>query len=466
MKRIMAVLLLGIISLTCLTGFAQAEQKGSLFTYKASASVFTMMINGQEVGTVKSAAKGLAVYDKVVERLLNIHSNKVFVDCDVVFKEAKYNTKPVSSANELAHAIEQVIVVKTNAYAVLVDGEKVCYVEDTGIVQEVLDELKNTQVQKIQQDEKGELQETHIKENITYQPETVTVSQMVDKQALMAIFTQGTEEVQEYEAKAGDTLWSIARAHKIPFSVLKEANADRNIDMIHPGDKIRLTVEKQLVTVVATEKQTEIKDIPYETEVRQDNSLERGRTKVLKEGKKGKKEVTYLITTENGKVTSREVLEEKVLEEPVKRVEVKGTKVPPQPSRSKPGQSSGAVIGSGKGSDVVAYAMKFLGVRYVYGANGPNAFDCSGFTCYVYRKFGINLPRTAVSQRSVGVAVSKNNLAPGDILCFGNPGHVGIYIEKGQFIHASSGSRMRVVIDNLSSKHYQKRYVCARRVLK
>lgn len=170
MKRIMAVLLLGIISLTCLTGFAQAEQKGSLFTYKASASVFTMMINGQEVGTVKSAAKGLAVYDKVVERLLNIHSNKVFVDCDVVFKEAKYNTKPVSSANELAHAIEQVIVVKTNAYAVLVDGEKVCYVEDTGIVQEVLDELKNTQVQKIQQDEKGELQETHIKENITYQP--------------------------------------------------------------------------------------------------------------------------------------------------------------------------------------------------------------------------------------------------------------------------------------------------------
>ena len=212
----------------------------------------------------------------------------------------------------------------------LVDGEKVCYVEDTGIVQEVLDELKNTQVQKIQQDEKGELQETHIKENITYQPETVTVSQMVDKQALMAIFTQGTEEVQEYEAKAGDTLWSIARAHKIPFSVLKEANADRNIDTIHPGDKIRLTVEKQLVTVVATEKQTEIKDIPYETEVRQDNSLERGRTKVLKEGKKGKKEVTYLITTENGKVTSREVLEEKVLEEPVKRVEVKGTKVPPQ----------------------------------------------------------------------------------------------------------------------------------------
>ena len=129
-ERVLAVLLLGIISLTCLTGFAQAEQKGSLFTYKASASVFTMMINGQEVGTVKSAAKGLAVYDKVVEKLLNSYPDEVFIDCDVVFKEFIFSTRPVSSESELAHAIEQVIVVKTcvcGAY----DGEKVCYVEDT-----------------------------------------------------------------------------------------------------------------------------------------------------------------------------------------------------------------------------------------------------------------------------------------------------------------------------------------------
>ncbi|NLO83000.1 MAG: C40 family peptidase, partial [Clostridiales bacterium] len=122
--------------------------------------------------------------------------------------------------------------------------------------------------------------------------------------------------------------------------------------------------------------------------------------------------------------------------------------------------------GSGKGSDVVAYAMKFLGVRYVYGANGPNAFDCSGFTCYVYRKFGVNLPRTSTAQRSVGVAVSKSNLVAGDLVLFTNPSHVGIYIGNGKFIHASSGSRMRVVIDNLNSSHYKRRYIGARRVLK
>ncbi|NLO83696.1 MAG: endopeptidase Spr, partial [Clostridiales bacterium] len=119
--------------------------------------------------------------------------------------------------------------------------------------------------------------------------------------------------------------------------------------------------------------------------------------------------------------------------------------------------------GSGKGSDVVAYAMKFLGVRYVYGANGPNAFDCSGFTCYVYRHFGINLPRTSYQQRSVGVAVSRSNLAPGDLVLF--PGHVGIYIGNNKFIHASSGSR-KVIITSLDSSYYRKRFIGGRRVLR
>ena len=189
--------------------------------------------------------------------------------------------------------------------------KKVCYVKDTEIVQQALDELKDAQTQKIQDKENSELQETHIKEDITYQTEAVAVSQLVDKQKLMTILTQGTEEVQEYEVKEGDTLWSIAKAFKIPFSVLEEANADRDTDDLHPGDKVKLTVEKQLVTVVATEKQKETKEIPFETEVREDNTLLRGKTKVLNEGKKGKKEITYLVTTENGKEIAREVVEEK-----------------------------------------------------------------------------------------------------------------------------------------------------------
>ena len=116
-------------------------------------------------------------------------------------------------------------------------------------------------------------------------------------------------------------------------------------------------------------------------------------------------------------------------------------------------------------SQVASYAYNFLGRPYVYGANGPNAFDCSGFTSYVYRHFGVSLPRTARSQFSAGSAVSRDNLAPGDLVFFntvGYLGHVGLYIGGGDFIHAASSGRVK--ISSLSEGYYRTRYAGARRV--
>lgn len=117
-------------------------------------------------------------------------------------------------------------------------------------------------------------------------------------------------------------------------------------------------------------------------------------------------------------------------------------------------------------SSVVSYAYQFLGRPYVYGASGPRAFDCSGFTAYVYSAFGVYLPHFTVSQSQLGRAVSRGNLSPGDLVFFNTAGyisHVGIYIGGGQFIHASSGSG-RITISSLSDSYYAARYVCARRV--
>lgn len=116
-------------------------------------------------------------------------------------------------------------------------------------------------------------------------------------------------------------------------------------------------------------------------------------------------------------------------------------------------------------SQVASYAYNFLGRPYVYGANGPDAFDCSGFTSYVYRHFGVSLPRTARSQFSAGSAVSRDNLAPGDLVFFntvGYLGHVGLYIGGGDFIHAASSGRVK--ISSLSEGYYRTRYAGARRV--
>ncbi|MBO5478349.1 MAG: C40 family peptidase [Clostridia bacterium] len=124
---------------------------------------------------------------------------------------------------------------------------------------------------------------------------------------------------------------------------------------------------------------------------------------------------------------------------------------------------------SSKGSQIVALAKKYLGCKYVYGGATPSGFDCSGFTMYLYKQFGVSLPHSATAQSSKGTKVAKSNLQPGDIVFFTNfrtnkgIGHCGIYIGNNQFIHAST-EKTGVITSSLSSGSYQKRYVTAVRI--
>lgn len=94
---------------------------------------------------------------------------------------------------------------------------------------------------------------------------------------------------------------------------------------------------------------------------------------------------------------------------------------------------------------VVALARQQIGRRYVFGGTSPTrGFDCSGFTQYLARTFGVNLPRTAAQQARVGQEIPRDRslLRPGDILTFGRGNrvtHVGVYVGEGRYVHASSG---------------------------
>lgn len=121
------------------------------------------------------------------------------------------------------------------------------------------------------------------------------------------------------------------------------------------------------------------------------------------------------------------------------------------------------------GNQIAEDAYKYLGCRYVYGTEGPNTFDCSGFTSFLYKKYGYTLPRASYSQASVGRYIEKEKLKAGDLLFFSNSstnniGHVGIYVGGGEFIHASTSNR-GVVKDSLSSDYYVRHYKTARRIV-
>jgi len=123
-----------------------------------------------------------------------------------------------------------------------------------------------------------------------------------------------------------------------------------------------------------------------------------------------------------------------------------------------------------KSSKITSLAKKKLGRRYVWGATGQkNTFDCSGFTTYVYKKNGIQLPRRAIAQSKYGKFIPRNKLQKGDLIFFdtskhrkGYVNHVGIYLGNGKFIHASSAKK-KVVITSLNKRFYSQRYKGARR---
>lgn len=98
------------------------------------------------------------------------------------------------------------------------------------------------------------------------------------------------------------------------------------------------------------------------------------------------------------------------------------------------------------GNAIVDYAYQFLGSPYVWGSVGPDSFDCSGFTSYVYRHAAsMEITRTTYSQINVGVPVSYDEMQPGDLVFTYNNEHVGIYVGNGQYINATyPGSTVRV----------------------
>lgn len=124
-------------------------------------------------------------------------------------------------------------------------------------------------------------------------------------------------------------------------------------------------------------------------------------------------------------------------------------------------------------TDLISAAKQHIGARYRSGSSGPSAFDCSGFTAYVFKHLGISLKRSSKEQHKQGSAIDNSkDLQPGDLVFFGRRGrnvnHVGIVVDVEsdgtfQFIHASTSRGVR--IDDSSDDYWSLRFIGARRII-
>ncbi|MBO9606878.1 MAG: C40 family peptidase [Paenibacillaceae bacterium] len=133
--------------------------------------------------------------------------------------------------------------------------------------------------------------------------------------------------------------------------------------------------------------------------------------------------------------------------------------------------STHTVEAASRADSVLSTAAKYLGTPYKFGAASGQTrnFDCSSFTQYVFKKYGVSLPRTSKAQSGKGTFVSRSNLKKGDLVFFSTPSskgkiaHVGIYAGNGKFIHTYG--KPGVMYSSLSSSWWSSHYITARRVL-
>jgi len=237
-------------------------------------------------------------------------------------------------------------------------------------------------------------------------------------------------------------------------TILKQLSRNKQVTVIEKVNNTWSKVEVDGITgyissTYLSEKKTEVTSRGSEKS-REEKKEENNKEETKEE--ESKKEETK--KTEN-KTSETNKKEENKTSETVKKEESKTEEI----------KTSSKVTGN----DIVKYARKYLGYKYVLGAASPkNGFDCSGLTSYVYSKNGYTLNRTSSAQASNGKKVSKSNLKVGDLVFFSQGskkiGHVGIYIGGNEFIHAANPKK-GVVITSLSNSYYSKNYVTARRII-
>lgn len=133
-------------------------------------------------------------------------------------------------------------------------------------------------------------------------------------------------------------------------------------------------------------------------------------------------------------------------------------------------------VETAKRDSIVAFAKQYLGTKYCYAGSDPQkGFDCSGFVYFVFGNFGIEVPRSSSGFKNLGTPLQPKDFRVGDVLVFygyrdsDSVGHLGIISEANgmdsKFIHASSGSEMAVIISDLNSEMYTRRFIKAISVL-
>ena len=290
-----------------------------------------------------------------------------------------------------------------------------------------------------------------------------------------------TASIPSHQVKKGESLYQIARRHKLKVSDLQAWN-QISTTTLKPGQNLLLSAPPP-PEAVAVQPATDSDSSPatlthtvtkgetlYQIarnsgvsidELRRINQLQNNRLRIGQQ----------LLLGQAPPVTEAAAVPPAIPEENIAAVNVPAPsdsaedKADPAPAEEEPALLAAAEADPTRLAQAIS---KLRDLPYRFGGNGRTGIDCSGFVQRVFREFAINLPRSAREQYLLGTPVKKTHLRQGDLVFFRTyakyPSHVGIYLGDNKMVHASTRSR-KVVIADITQAYYKKRYIGAKRLV-
>ncbi|MER1958661.1 MAG: M23 family metallopeptidase [Solibacillus sp.] len=337
--KIAAVLALLVSTVTFNLGFANETNKEEF------AKIYHVYVANTYVGSVADEATvAKIVKQKEIEASKQYEQMELVAGSDITVVPEQVFTVDTNEA-QATKDLQQAITVQAKAYSLQVGDTAVATLKAKEEIEAVTDGLKlqfvtQNQLQKVKNNTDSSLptlqkNETRIidielSEDIVTEELLVDPAEIVSVEQAVQTLQTGAAQKETYSVKAGDVLGSIARSHSLTTAQLLELNPGLTAtSVLQIGQQLNVTVEKPFLSVKAVHEKKIVETIDFEKIVEEDPTMLKGEKVVKQEGAVGKKEVTYVITEENGVRTERVQTAENILVEPENRIVIVGTKVIP-----------------------------------------------------------------------------------------------------------------------------------------
>ncbi len=337
MKISLAVVLLTAVTFTL--GFANADLKDDI------KEIYHIYSGNEYIGAVSNQeAVEEMIEQKKQEAISQYKGLTVEAGSNITIIPEQVFTVAVNEAKTV-EKLAGALALEAEAHALLVDGQAVAYVKDAADYEKAIDLLKLRYVSQqeldalegataelvpFNQNDQTRVVEVSLTKPVTGEKAKVDPAQILTPEEAVELLLSGSVEKETYAVQQGDVLGSIANAHDLTLKELLALNPGlTESTVLKIGQPLNVTVARPYVSVKEVMEKFKVETIDFKHITEQDATMLKGESKVKQEGKAGRKEVLYTITSENGVRTNKQVTNEVVTAEPVDYINVVGTKVIP-----------------------------------------------------------------------------------------------------------------------------------------